>query len=228
MAKDTDNVDSVLLPDEPLKSASQDRLDRSRFARGLARHLRRYDQLPSLVVALYGPWGSGKSSLLNMIAESLKNASEDDRPIVVWFNPWHFTTIEQLITAFFKSIRSAIGKKESSKVVDSISFGLEALGLALSAGSLSPWGGNIFSKASTLVKNIKNWIQGKSHRLERTPDEIKEEINGYLDDFGKRVVVFIDDIDRLENDAVLLILRLLRLNASFSPNPPKEGVGLAS
>ena len=64
-----------------------------------------------MVVALRGRWGSGRSSIRNMIAERLVSVSEDDRPITVWFNPGHFTTIEQLITAFFQTIRTAIGKR---------------------------------------------------------------------------------------------------------------------
>src|SRR3989442_13176396 len=58
-------------PDLPIASASEDRLNRSSFASALATAIRNWNQGSSLVVALYGDWGSGKSSVKNMVLESL-------------------------------------------------------------------------------------------------------------------------------------------------------------
>src|SRR5262249_53359783 len=63
----------------------------------------------SLVIALYGPWGSGKSSIKNMIVEAL-NGHGQPRALVAEFNPWQFANRDQLTEAFFDQIGIALGR----------------------------------------------------------------------------------------------------------------------
>ncbi len=60
------------------------------------------------MIGIYGPWGDGKTSVLNMMSQAL--ASEED-VICIPFNPWHFESEDQLIRGFFNSLAAAIGKK---------------------------------------------------------------------------------------------------------------------
>jgi predicted KAP-like P-loop ATPase len=73
-------------PDRPIESAAQDLLARSSFASLLAQKISEWRGRERLVIALYGPWGSGKSSVKNLILEKL--AEEKYKPLdPIEFNP---------------------------------------------------------------------------------------------------------------------------------------------
>ena len=205
--------EQLLLPDEPITSLSQDRLDRSSFAKHLAEVLLSYDSTSSLVIALYGPWGVGKSSLLKLIDLHMQTISkEGDVPVIVRFNPWNFSSIDQLITMFFKELRWALGQEGESAIVGKISVALETISYLLSPGSLSPVGGQYISMGSRFLKVISQIVKPK----QETVEEIKKKLNRFMGEYGRRVIVFIDDIDRLENENMRLLFRLIRLNGDFN------------
>ncbi len=74
--------------DNPIGSRAEDRLGRTGFADHLAVALRGASADQGLVVALVGSWGSGKTSILNMVREQLSNAPSRT---VLTFNPWMFS-----------------------------------------------------------------------------------------------------------------------------------------
>lgn len=97
-----DPVDGVLLSDRPLGPGDPDPLDLGRVARGISRFLRNEGTEPPLTIAITGGWGSGKSSLMNLVRGDL--ARRGWRP--VWFNAWHHQTEEHLLAALLENVRS--------------------------------------------------------------------------------------------------------------------------
>ncbi len=74
--------------DLPLRDPADDRLGYAPFARRLAGAI---DALPPdqpLVLALHGPWGAGKTTILNFVAYYLETATPEPAAGVVEFNPW--------------------------------------------------------------------------------------------------------------------------------------------
>src|SRR5215211_7771856 len=82
---------------DPIEHFEDDRLDRKKFAKLLAEALAGSPERRSMVVALYGDWGSGKTSTLNLCFEALKNLPLEEQPLVVWFNPWWYSNTGKLI-----------------------------------------------------------------------------------------------------------------------------------
>ena len=119
--------------DRPISGASGDRLRRSRFARQLAIVLSNWRQHDSLVVGLFGPWGSGKTSIKNMVLEALQEASS--APHVIEFNPWQWAGHEQLTAAFFREIQKEIGQKDGSKEAQKVAKLMKSYGGFLGATS---------------------------------------------------------------------------------------------
>lgn len=102
-------------PDRPISSRRDDLLGRAPFAASIARSVDQWAGKDSLVLALYGPWGSGKSSIKNMLLEQLSEA----HPGVVSsieFNPWQWSGHDVLADAFFKQIAQVLGKERDSKI----------------------------------------------------------------------------------------------------------------
>lgn len=94
-------------PDHPIETSDDDRLGRDGFVARLARAMVAPNGRASgVVVGLTGPWGSGKSSLLNLLQAKI----EDQNPaaVVVRFDPWLVSGRDDVITQFFAELLATI------------------------------------------------------------------------------------------------------------------------
>lgn len=101
-------------PERPIVSRQADELGRAPFAESIAAAIKGWTGKDSLVLALYGDWGTGKSSLKNLVVESLRSDREHS-PYIVEFNPWQWAGQEQVSQAFFREIGSQLGRKDSGR-----------------------------------------------------------------------------------------------------------------
>ena len=205
-------MEPSLIPDQPISSLDQDHLDRGEFASGLARQLKRYRRDRCLVVALYAPWGAGKSSLLNLLANELARQTERSvrAPIIVRFNPWNFPSLNSLMSMFFHELRVAAGRVEP-KVAKKVQKSLQALSIILAAGESSPVAGSSFGGLSRLARRAAEALIEKTESL----IVVKERTNKELRQLNRRIFVLVDDIDRLDQESMRFMFRLIRLNADF-------------
>jgi hypothetical protein len=88
--------------DDPISLEDEDALGLVPIARALSRFLRNVETKPTVAVGITGPWGSGKSSLMNLVREDL--ADYDVR--TVWFNAWHHQKEDNLLAALLATIRA--------------------------------------------------------------------------------------------------------------------------
>jgi predicted KAP-like P-loop ATPase len=120
--------------DRPIRSKSEDLLGRSAFAESLAAVVEGWTGNDSLVVALYGPWGIGKTSIKNMVLENLRRGGAG-APTIVEFNPWQWAAQDQLADAFFREITLALGKEDETKVAKQRAERFSAYAAYLKVGS---------------------------------------------------------------------------------------------
>ena len=201
----------MFLPDEPIENSDQDDLNRTNFVKDLAKKITKFDQPNCMVIGIHGPWGSGKSSFLNLLANELEEKNKDkNTPIVIIrFNPWNFSTIDQLIFMFFNEIKYSIGQKDRSKTTKRIGEKLDTLGKLLAPLQ-------VFPVLGEFPKSIQKFSEG----LKRIADsndliDLKTDLNRLFDEYSKKLVILIDDIDRLDKESMRLMFRLIRLNADF-------------
>ena len=102
------NTTELFSPDKPIERREEDVLGRRTFAEALARAIKGWSGRESLVLALYGVWGNGKSSIKNMVIDVLKTESSNVH--VVDFNPWQLANRPTLSAAFFDEVGVALGK----------------------------------------------------------------------------------------------------------------------
>jgi len=100
--------------ERPILTRADDLLDRSPFADKIAAAVRGWTGRDSLVLALYGDWGTGKSSIKNMVLDSLR-ASEQPFPGIIEFNPWQWAGQDQLSQAFFREVGKKLGLRDLSE-----------------------------------------------------------------------------------------------------------------
>jgi predicted KAP-like P-loop ATPase len=100
--------------DRPIATREEDLLGRANFSEALATAIKSWREKDSLVIALYGPWGSGKTSVKNMVLDYLRGSVKDS-PEIVEFNPWQWAGQEQLANAFFEEIGKVLGRRTTRK-----------------------------------------------------------------------------------------------------------------
>lgn len=100
-----------LQSDEPIVRRAEDRLDRARLAEEIAQQAIDSPPGQGFVIAIDGPWGSGKTSVMNMIEEAV---AEGSNAVVLRFNPWLFSDTEQLVVRFMHELAAQLGEKASS------------------------------------------------------------------------------------------------------------------
>ena len=96
------SIADFAVSDRPLTSKDFDALNFGPLAQGIANFLRNKSTVGPLTLAVAGPWGSGKSSIMGLLREKL--VSQGIRP--VWFNAWHHQDETQLLAALLENIRS--------------------------------------------------------------------------------------------------------------------------
>ncbi len=96
------SVASLLISDRPIERGEADVFDFNAVALGLSRFLRNEKTEPPLTIAVTGEWGSGKSSLMNLLRGDLRRYGF--RP--VWFNAWHHQKEDNLLASLLEAVRA--------------------------------------------------------------------------------------------------------------------------
>lgn len=98
----SESAADLLVSDQPVGAPEGDKFDFSSVALGLSRFLRNEKTMAPLTIAVTGEWGTGKSSLMNLLRGDL--ARYGFRP--VWFNAWHHQKEEHLLASLLEMVRS--------------------------------------------------------------------------------------------------------------------------
>lgn len=191
--------------DAPIQSAAEDLYGSAGIARAIHRVLRSAPPAWSTRVALYGPWGSGKTSILNL----LEQLETKDNAVVLRFSAWAATGEAGIIAMFYISLaerlakenirapwlkratRSVVGKRWLASFFSTASQGAEV------TGNVPPGTTEIVTGAFELATK---WASPKKQDIESLVQQLK----------GRRVVVFIDDLDRSDPVAIPKTLLALR------------------
>ena len=110
-------VDRAPHNDQPITEPSQDRFGIDPFARTLASSILQLASPEGTAIALNGPWGSGKSSAVNLVLYYLKSAIHDDQLVVINFACWWFRGVDQLALAFFHELYARLTTANDTEVL---------------------------------------------------------------------------------------------------------------
>ncbi|MER6449524.1 KAP family P-loop NTPase fold protein [Streptomyces venezuelae] len=207
-----DRQDALFAGDDPILDSGSDLLNRQRLARALVEEVQEMNATRGAVVAITGKWGSGKTSLLNLTANILQE-TEDVR--VVDFNPWFFSGTDHLIRFFFDEMARQLSSERDRKkrLQDSIAGVAERF--SRYSASLSPL--KFIPGVGAVIDSAEKTAEGVTQALSSSIHEQRSEIATALKGMNGRIVVLIDDIDRLTRQEIRDLFRLVRLNGSF-PN----------
>lgn len=181
--------------DSPVFAKEQDRFSRWAFSERVAQVISKRTDPSSIVIGLYGIWGDGKTSVLNFIEKSLE---KNDNVICIKFNPWRFGTEEELLTGFFFTIADAL---DTELVTTGDKFKAFVKRTASDVTSLAGVEG-VGSIVSSFISTIDI-------------NELRKRVENELQNAKKRILVLIDDVDRLEKTEIHTLFRIVKLTADF-------------
>lgn len=188
--EEIDDKDTIFLSDTPIISDKKDILDYANDVKQLAEQLKIISSEYSYSVGITSSWGSGKSSYLNMLKNYLSSNKDF---IVIDFNPRHSYTPQDIQKDFFSVLQSKL-KEYDYRFTYIFKNYLKALSI-------------IESKfLSSLFELHKIW-DVKSE---------KEKLNDLISQIDKRIVIVIEDFDRLLADEIIEVFKLIDGNASFT------------
>jgi predicted KAP-like P-loop ATPase len=210
--------------DAPIETRAQDRLSRARFANAIAQHIAEGNVSDGAVVAVMGPWGNGKTSVLNMICETLAERADDIE--VFDFNPWYFSGTEQLVEHFFADLAARFSERKDAQFSDAAAA-LKRYGqLVRPVGHASkvlaylgvPWAqvlADLAAKGGETLKDAGEAADALARK--QSLKTLRADVKQAFTKLGKRIVIVLDDLDRLRADEIRDIVRLVRLVADL-PN----------
>jgi len=192
--------------DHPIQSAREDVLGRVPAAKVFARQVLSLDASSGVVVGVLGPWGSGKTSFVNLARADFDSAGAT----ILDFNPWMFSGAEQLVESFFVELSSQLRLRPGLREIgnDLADYGEAFAGLGW-LPMVGPWIERGRGAAKVLGKYLSRRREGTQGRREKLAKALRG--------LEHPIVVVLDDIDRLSSPEIRDVFKLVRLTASF-PN----------
>lgn len=156
-----------------------------------------FDEDVSVSVGISGAWGSGKTTFLHAMQKQIKQdkrVARKDR-VLIEFKPWFCEKKTDLVQEFFKVYREHMGNR------------------------ISGFDSDIMEYAKVLTENVDKlkWVN-QVMKLCTPVESIQKQFGAITNKLGRYkipVYIIIDDMDRLDGEEIMEILRLIRITANF-------------
>jgi len=203
----------VGIVDEAVKEGGEDALKISAYKDALVDFIKRTDT--PMTIGVQGEWGSGKTSLLNQIWSQLDDFNKNDSSIPdfrqIWINSWEHSLLctpeESLLKIINEIILNLLEADTDKSRAEKISSGVtNIMKGALRVGGSVAFGVAGADAVDDMFSGESNSIKELRIQLAALVEEMKTlETNS----FGK-VVIYVDDLDRIEPRDAVKILELLK------------------
>lgn len=196
--------------DNAIKSKQDDLLGRAVFASNIASLIIKRTDSESFYIGVMGAWGSGKTSVLNLIDEEFRSFNEKcsfPKVLSLTFNPWRYSGEDELLMYFFNEIASALDTQLQTKgelVKSFFKSHTEKLGSLISVASGDP---------TNTGQKIASWLSGflKSSNLL----DFKKRVQTLLEERKSKLVIYVDDIDRLSKNEIQELFKVIKILGDF-------------
>lgn len=156
-------------------------------------------------IGILGDWGTGKSTLMLQLGSKLKDL---DFPVVV-FNPWKYDGREEIIHALIQTVILSLNEiapqKAQVEVIKDISRGFSRVMASAAISTLT-------QGALKLDDLIEEYSKIKEANIQFV-NQFESVFTGLIDEYvsDKKLVIFIDDLDRCVPENAIKVLEAIKL-----------------
>ena len=208
-------------PDRALVDIKHDALGVADLAKRIAVSIVRMTANEGLVIGLYGAWGAGKSTFINFVKQALSDHDEKEQPLFLNFNPWLVSSHEDLIQRYIIELSRTLAPKRYKVTQWRLGFAKGVENLAAVSQELLVFAASLkgVPMVADSVRALNNLSEKAVKRLSEQPplSQQKQKIESLLRGSKRKILVVIDDIDRLEAREIMDIFRMVKSVADF-PN----------
>lgn len=197
------------LRDTPIENINDENLGLEPYIKGLTNFIIRCET--PMTIALQGDWGCGKTSMMNIIKDNLK----EHRIGTYWFNTWQysqFNMAENLPVLLISHLANVMGNKNENKWIDDI------WKIAKKASEVILLGAGSVIGQKDAAKVLTDAIQSPQSDSEPTLiiTKLREHLRKVISEKKQsenweRIVIFIDDLDRLRPIRAVELLECLKI-----------------
>lgn len=149
-----------------------------------------FSKQDSFIIGLSGPWGSGKTTITNVVRKQLEEQNSDIK-IIKGLNPWISGSEAVLLNSFYDALLNALGINYSSRKIRK------------QVQDVSRYVVEIPTVGKSLSKVLENDINQEN--IEKWQANLKNLILSS----NKKYVLFIDDLDRATSTQIRFLLKML-------------------
>lgn len=195
--------------DSSVETLEGDLFEISQYVKGLSEFVK--SCVTPMTISIQGDWGSGKTSIMNMVKENL-----GDNVIPIWFNTWQYSQFnlgDDLALSFMSKMIAKLRTEESSKKANEIFK--KVYKAFKKAGYIAVdhfVGGAAAEEIEQLASKFAQGDDDVVEAINSLREEFESAVSAKLEEVKKdRVVIFIDDLDRLNPGKAVELLEVLKL-----------------
>ena len=199
------------LTDRPVGSLQEESLGVKDYMEALSNFIETCET--PMTIAIQADWGAGKTSMMNLVKERL---SEKNKKIeTIWFNTWQFSQFDMgddLPISLLSQFVKRLGGEDSGEVVKKLAGLTKKAGGMLAKVALGSAAGELIDGGSKVVDALFDNNLDISEQIVKLKQDIESIVQKKISKDGNdRVVVFIDDLDRLVPEKAVELLEVMKL-----------------
>lgn len=203
---------------EPLPELTQDKdlfgtFEKMDFIKSFLESVDKTNNIKNNMIALYGTWGSGKSTIINTLNKKLNEKKYKS----IMFYAWKYERDQNLAFSLYERLVDELECKEQKRhylktAWNLLKGGLKGIDISLGVVHISPSEAIEGIEDAITEKSIKNSLYSRIREFEKQFSKLIMEILGKE---NKLLIIFIDDLDRCEPERILDLLSMIKLFFTF-------------
>lgn len=193
-----EDLNSTYKEDIPINGSEI--IDSDRIVTTLKSQIAGFYPKNAFVIGVNGEWGSGKTTFLKRLEYKLRFELDDDKkaPIVFWFNAWQHQGEKSIINNFFSQLKKELASYSGD-----------------AKASINNYLSKLLSLFDSKYSKGVNFLSMDLLKNQSTIKDYYDNLDNLISSIDRRIVIFVDDLDRLNKNEIIEVVRILRNVANF-------------